>query len=141
MFKLIKIEGSGSNQPEPIRMKCCDGVNYKTNHAYKLCDGSLAEAEDVAAPTHIAIETLKAGEKSTVLAFRIQDNMVFEAPVYGNINNFYVGCNYTLQVDSEGGAYGLYSSVNGGSVKIDDLNGAKQDGDKVYCRVTTEPNY
>ena len=136
MFKLVKIEGSGTNQPDPIRVIADPSVKYKKNHAYKLIDGILLNLEGVDKPTFIAAENLEPGKKSTVLAYRIQDNMIFEVPGLGGY--FAPGMNYCLKLDSEGAAYGIRATTTDGIFMVIDNNGFKKSGDKVYGRVTEE---
>jgi len=141
MFKLIKIEGSGSNQAEPIRIKSGPGISYKYGCAYVLCDGFLTNAEPNVLPTHIALENLGYDEKETVLCYRIQDNMIFEVPIKGNFESLSVGFKYTLDIDDEGAALGITSTTSGGVMMIHDINGAKKSGDTVYVRATREASY
>ncbi len=141
MFKLVKIEGSGTNQPEPIRIKTIEDLAYRAGCAYTLYSGSLMQADSTMMPTHVALENLEANTKDTVLCYRIQDNMIFELPTYGGNGEYTVGIKYALEVTADGAAIGIKNSSTSGVAMIHDPNGAKKQGDTVYVRITAEENY
>lgn len=141
MFKLIKIEGSGTNQPEPIRVIADPSVNFKSGFAYTLVQGVLTRSDPYTRPTHVAIESMSEGERSSLLCFRIHDNMIFEVPTNGSPSYFEPGYNYVLDVDADGAGKGLEADGERGVVMFYDMNGAINDGDTVLVRVTPEENY
>ena len=136
MFKLVKIEGSGSNQAEPVRIKTAPSTLYRANCAYAILDGYLVEPGSDFAPTHIALESLDRDEKETLLCYCIYENMIFEAPLYGNSNNLTVGTKYALHTDDNDAGIGMSTSTANGKLTLHDINGARKTGDTVYVRVT-----
>lgn len=138
MFKLVKIEGSGTNQPEPIRLPVASNVVLKSGCAYIFTNESINNCNSTQKPTHIAIESAKAGEKSEALFFRILENMIFEVPVYGNPNSLILNYKFALKVDSDKAVVGIIPDGENGVAMLTDLRGAKKDGDFVKVRVTTE---
>ena len=138
MFKLVKIEGSGTNQPEPIRLPVSPETTLKNGCAYILGNERINNCGMNQMPTHIAIESAKAGEKSTALFFRILDNMIFEVPVYGDPNNLVLNYKFIMKIDTDRVAVGLVPDGENGVLMLTDLCGAKKNGDCVKIRVTTE---
>ncbi len=138
MFKLVKIEGSGTNQPEPVRIATISTIHYKRGHAYAVYDSLLMEASKADLPTHIAIESAAPGEKDELLCYRIQNNMVFEVPVCGGSAYFNIGKKFDLAVDSCGGAYGISNTEQNGKLMVNKSAGQKRIGETVYVRVTSE---
>ena len=134
MFKLVKIIGSGTNQPEPIRIPTGPSVSYKANCAYTIIDGFLADLTEDTPPTHIAIETVAADSKDTILCYRILDNMIFEVPVKGSFSSLHAGQKFKIDIDSEGSGIGI-TSVQGGFITIYDTNNAQKNGDTTYVCV------
>ena len=134
MFKLAKIEGSGTNQAEPIRIRTAPDLPYKAFCAYTLFDGFLAEADTEQPPTHIVLENLEPNEKETILCYRIQDNMVFEVTISGSFPQLSVGNKHALKVSDEGAGVGITSAI-GGKITLHDINGARKSGDTVYVRI------
>ena len=141
MFKLAKIEGSGTNQPSPVRLKTREGVEYVSGGAYRLADGELANIDETMLPTHIVIENLKPDSADTVLCYRVQDNMIFEVPTYANPSNYFAGIRYAIATSSVGAGIGIGKNNANGVIMVDDVNGAKKIGDTIYVRITTEENY
>ena len=142
MFKLVKIEGAGTNQGEPIRIKTSPGTEYKYGYPYSLFDGFLIPSEAEMRPTHIVLENIGANEdKESVLCYRILDNMVFEVPVCTSFAKLTVGYKYTLATDDYGFPIGMTATTSNGVLMLHDLNGARKKGDTVYVRITTEASY
>ena len=67
MFKLVKIEGSGTNQAEPIRMKTSEYATYRAHCAYMCGDGTIDSLDSESVPTYIALENAEPGEKESIL--------------------------------------------------------------------------
>ena len=134
MFKLAKIEGSGTNQAEPIRIPTAPSLPYKAFCAYTNIDGFLADTTNDAPPTHIALENLGPDEKDTVLCYRILDNMIFEVSVTGSFSSMLIGQKYKIKIDSDGAGIGITPQI-GGHITVYDSNGAMESGDKVYVRI------
>jgi hypothetical protein len=134
MFKLVKIEGSGTNHGEPIKIRTASGVTYKHGCPYVLIDGFLGMVEEGTVPTHIVLENATGDEKDYILAYRINDNMIFETKLIGNPSIVTVGCKYALSMDADNIAVGITSSMANGVAILYEDNGAEETGDNVYVR-------
>ena len=135
MLKLVKIEGSGTNQPEPIKLRTADNMVYKANCAYVMADGILYPLDSEGYPTHIAVENARTEEKDSVTCYRIQDNMIFETTVNGDLANGCVNSKYAMDIDDTGACVGITSSLTNGKITLYDTNGAEKTGDTVYVRI------
>ncbi len=138
MFKLLKIESSGSNQPEPVKIKIYNANEYKRGCAYRLYDNYLLHLNEGDRPTHIACENSAVGEKDSILCFRIQDNMVFEVSVVGESNYYSQSKKYAVAIDSEGSGIGIKPSEENGYLLPYNFGRYAQTGDVMSVRVTTE---
>ena len=135
MFKLVKIENSGTNYPEPIRMKVLDTERYYAGAAYELSSGYLMPIGETSMPTHVAIEGYEPGNKNSILCYRITPDMIFELPLM-KAQTCYEGTRYNVYTESGGGAVGLSNQAEGGVLVVTDANGAKKVGDKLYAFVS-----
>lgn len=132
MFKLVKIISSGTNVPDPIRLNTTAGVEYRTGCALVLTSGALTNAGPTTKPTHIALESAKADEKSTLLCYAITPGMIFEAPVAGNPGSIKPGFKVNMGTDGAF-AYAVGVSQTNGVVTVVNTSGAKRVGDKVLA--------
>ncbi len=138
MFKAIKILNSGSNVPEPCRMSAKPDTNYKIGTALTVSAGKVVNATETDTPLYIAGESLAAGERSTVICYRVLENTVFEVPLAGSPMSLKCGSRVTLALDDDGFAYAVSSSTTDGVATVVDMRGATKTGDKIcvqfFCR-------
>ena len=134
MFKLVKIENSGTNYPEPIKMKVLDTERYYAGAAYELSAGYLTPIGETSIPTHVALESYVPGNKNYILCYRITPDMIFELPLKKD-QYCYEGTRYNVYTEG-GNAVGLGTQAEGGALVVTDANGAKNIGDKLYAFVS-----
>ena len=134
MFKLIRIENSGTHQPEPIRIPIHSSLNVRMGGAYILNGDILTAADRYKTPTHVALESAKPGEKDSVLCYRINENMIFEGPAFGCPRYIYLGMRNTVQVENKAGI-GISEESEGGTLSLVSRNNAEEEGDLVHFRV------
>ena len=135
MFKLVKIEGSGTNQAEPIRMKTSEYATYRAHCAYMCGDGTIDSLDSESVPTYIALENAEPGEKESILCYRIQSNMIFEVPVNGSFTALNADTKYVADISEDGSGVGITTSTVNGKITLCDPNGAKRSKDTVYVRI------
>ena len=134
MFKLIRIENSGTNQPEPVRIPVHPSLNVIIGGAYILEGDRLNAGDRYKTPTHVALESAKPGEKNSVLCYRINENMIFEGPAFGTPIYIYSGMRNAVHVENNAGV-GISEDTDSGSLSLVNRNNAVKEGDLVHFRV------
>ncbi len=120
MFILRKIIDRGVNVPEPVRMPADPDTTYKAGCALNLKSGVTANCGASEAATYIALEN--ASKKDTVLCFKVNSDMVFEAPVSEDTSALNVGDKVILDVE-DGIALGVTATTSGGVAEVVEKTG------------------
>ena len=124
MFKLIKIENSGVNVPEPVTVRKEPHDTFKAGSAISIEDGVAANCGAYIRPTYIAAADGK-DNSETMLCYTITENMLFEVSADMPVDNFLVGMKLSLSIDDDGEAVGVSDeSEDGVAILVDfiDLN-------------------
>ena len=132
MFRLIKIENSGVNVPEPVLLKKDTATKIAIGTALVINEGIAVMCGSAAKPEYISYENAPA-ENDTVLCYRVNSNMLFEVAVTAEPTSLTVGSKVTLAAD-EDGCMSLVSATAGGAAEVADLCSAKLAGDKITVR-------
>ena len=132
MFKLIKIENSGVNVPEPIALAKYTDTRICIGSALTVVGGKAVNCDTAAAPQYIAYENADESA-SEVLCYRISGDMLFEVATSAAPTSIAVGDKLTLAED-EDGCIALVSATTGGCAEVVELLGAKVKGDKITVR-------
>ena len=134
MFKLAKILSSGSNVPEPCRLRAISSMEYCCGGALVLNDGELFNADAGQMPMFISAENVGPDEsKETLICYPITSDMIFEVPVIGNPSSLYVGAKVKL-AEVNGFTSAVSDVTSGGVATVFSTNGAKKSGDRIYVR-------
>ena len=131
MFKLIKILNSGTNVPEPRRVKN-GGANIVAGCALNYSAGTVVSCTATSVPDCIAICDAAAADEA--LVYDITPDMLFEVTVTADPASVAVGNALTLAVDEDGIAYGVTATTSGGVATVYDLAGASAAGDKITVK-------
>lgn len=138
MFKLIKILNSGVNVPEPKAYPTSGDVALEVGSALVLRGGLLRSAEEVEMPEYVSASAAKKGE-TTILAYEIFENMLFETPILASPEGLVIGEKLTLTREATS-AVGVSSTTTAGVATIHDLCGAEKAGDKIVVQFKKEIN-
>lgn len=133
MFKLIKIQNSGVNVPEPQNLEKNESLTVKSGDALVIENGVAVPCSPTAAPTHIALASAKSGDTKLV-AYAINENMLFETTVNADPTALTVGQKVTLGKDADDSASCVTATVSSGVATIVDLMGATNPGDKITVK-------
>ena len=129
MFKLIKIQNSGVNVPEPQSIAKGSG-KIKRASALIISGGKAVAPGATTAPTHIALADAAEGD-TTVTCAQISPLMVFECPVKdGTPTSLTVGTKVCLAIE-DGCAVGVNTTPASGVATVYDTLGATKVGDKI----------
>lgn len=131
MFKAIKILNGGSNVPEPCTMYTAAGTAYRYGTALTVSAGKVVNATETDMPLYIAGETLAADEKSSIICYRVLENIVFETTLMGSPMSLKCGSKVTLSLSDDGFANAVSSSTTDGVATVVDIRGTLKTGDKV----------
>ena len=133
MFKLIKIQNSGVNVPEPQKFEKSASLKIKAGDALIFENGIIAMCPANSVPTHIAFSDSKYNEY-TVFAYPINSNMLFETTVGADPSSLLLGSKVTVGKDSEGSASRVTATTTSGVATIVDLMNAAKVGDKITVK-------
>ena len=133
MFKLIKIQNSGRNVPEPEKLKKFSPISIKAGEALILDDGEVAPCPATVMPSYIAFAHAD-DSCETVVCYPITNDMLFETTINDSPESLIEGYKVTIGKDSDGRSVCVTSTINSGVATIVDLNGATKAGDKVTVR-------
>ena len=131
MFKLIKILNSGTNVPEPRRVKN-GGASIVAGCALNYSAGAVVSSTATSKPDCIAMCDALAGAEAFV--YDITPDMLFEVTVTADPDALAVGNALTLAIDGNGIAYGVTATTSGGVATVYDLAGATAAGDKITVK-------
>ena len=132
MFRLIKIEASGTNQPEPHSFKKEIGTKISAGTALCLSGGIVSSPNAEDAPTLISYAGAEENAPE-VLCYYVTPSMLFETTVNSSPSQLKVGDKVLMAEDSSGSCT-LISTTKGGHTEIVDLMGAKQQGDRITVK-------
>ena len=133
MFKLIKIQNSGVNVPEPTILKKSTDNAIKLGEALILEDGLLIACPSTVIPSYVALCNAK-HEDSEITVFEINSNMLFETTVNTTPASLLVGEKVTLACDDDGSTVMVTATTSAGVATIVDLMGASKSGDKITVK-------
>ncbi len=132
MFRLIKIEASGTNQPEPHSFKKEIGTRISAGTALCLSGGIVGSPNAEDAPTLISYAGAEENAPE-VLCYYVTPSMLFETTVNSDPTDLKVGDKVFMAEDASGSCTLISTSV-GGKSEIVDLMGAKKQGDRVTVK-------
>ena len=133
MFKLIKIQNSGVNVPEPMLLKKSASLVVKIGEALVITDGLLAKCPATTIPTHISLSNGEYGE-SEVTVFEVNSNMIFETTVSADPSMLDIGAKVTIANAPDGSATRVSATTASGVATIVDLMNAENVGDKINVK-------
>lgn len=132
MFKLIKIENSGVNVPEPVRLPKNTGTVINVGTALSLSSGKIVPCAFNAKPQYMAYQTASA-DAETVVCYRVYPNMLFETRFTSSTEDVVPGRLVGLDADSD--ECTAYVNAEGDtSATVVEVLGTGIDGDKVIVR-------
>ncbi len=115
MFILRKITDSGVNVPETVKMKADKASTYKAGCALTLKSGVVKNCTATETAKYIAQEN--ASGKEYISCFKVNPNMIFEAPASADISALNIGAKVTLGI-TNGVALGVTATTDGGVAEI-----------------------
>ena len=133
MFKLIKIQNSGVNVPEPQKFDKPAALKIKIGDALIIDNGGVVSCPPTTAPTHIAFSAGKYNEFE-VFAYAINENMIFETTVSEDPSSLMIGEKVTIGKDLDGSSANVTSNTSSGVATIVDLMNASEPGDKINVK-------
>ena len=133
MFKLIKIQNSGVNVPEPMLLGKPATLVVKTGEALIISDGLLAKCPATTIPTHVSLSNGAYGD-TDVIVFEVNSNMIFETTVNADPSMLDVGAKVTIANAPDGSATRVSATTTAGVATIVDLMGAEKVGDKLNVK-------
>lgn len=129
MFKLIKIENSRMNVPEPIVYEVADGEAVSAGEALVLSNGKLTKA--TATPAFIALSAKSAdADDRQLYVSRITSDHLYEVAITAAPTSLKVGDKVTLSDDG----LGVTATTDDGCAEIVSLEEASDIGDKIIVR-------
>lgn len=131
MFKLVKILNSGTNVAEPQYIPTDEDTDYYAGSVIKIAGGVATNVNPTDTPSYVVCESVKYGTKKRLLCYKIDPNMVFEAPFSAPPVGLKVGDKVTLALTPTL-AQGITANTTSGVAEIFDLAGAKNTGDTAY---------
>ena len=133
MFKLIKIQNSGVNVPEPMQLKKPASLKIKAGDALIIENGYVSACPATTVPTHIAYANGKINDY-TAVAYAVNENMLFETVIKADPSSLFIGQKVTLGKDSDNGASYVTATTSSGVATIVDLMDASKSGDKITVK-------
>lgn len=131
MFIIKKILNSATNAPEPIRLPTDSTQAYKFGTLLILKTGKLRNVGFDEMPTHIAGETLSAGEKQSILCYEISPDFLIRTIIEGSPTGIKAGDKVALGFDDVF-ADKVINDTEGGVATVADIRGTKKNGDYIY---------
>ena len=129
MFKLIKIENSRMNVPEPISYEVTDGEAVYAGEALVLSDGKLTKATGTPAFIALSAKAVTDHDRRLPVA-RITSDHLYETSLTEAPTSLKVGDKVTLSSDG----MGVTATTTDGCAEIVSLEGAAAVGDKIIVR-------
>ena len=133
MFKLIKIQNSGVNVPELVKLEKPSDIIIKPGEALLLTDGVVDKCPATVKPTHIAFSYGKY-EENSVVVFEISSNMLFEVPVDDDPMSLLIGDKLELAYDGDDCAVFVSAVGANGVATIVDLMGVAYGENKIIVK-------
>ena len=136
MFKIQKYLGGRGAYPDPVLIPVAAGSAFVPGQAITISDGVGVICEGDVAAQYVSTAKLTA-EDSTVgkqlLCYKVDENMVFEAPLSAHGPAVVVGAALTFAAGDAAGLSVTATTASKGGAKIIDVNGAAAAGDLVLC--------
>ncbi len=133
MFKLIKIQNTGVNVPEPVKMSKNTSAKINIGTALILKNGIVQSAGATETPTHIALENAALEEKK-ILCYEIYPNMLFETKVNADPAALKAGDKVTLDFDSDSCAAYVTATTASGVATIAEINDVIEAGNNITVK-------
>ena len=114
MFRVSKIMNSGTNQPELFRLPTRENESYLVGTPLIMTAGMLTSPTNSETPEYIAAESASANEKSELLCYKVNDDMIFEATLTSPLSDYTIGKNYPIQPNDYGQGIGVIAADGDG---------------------------
>ena len=132
MFRLLKIENSRMNVPEPEYLDVTAGEAVDVGEALTLASGALTKCGTTTAPAYIAMGVKRADDTNrTIPVCRVEKNQVYAVPVTAVPTALKIGDKVTLYADG----MQVTATTSGGVITVVDLCGATAIGDEIIVRI------
>ena len=131
MFKLIRIEGSGVNVPEPHKFKKEVGIYIIAGEALNLNEGIVCGTDAEASPTLMSYAAASE-EADEVLCFYVTPAMLFESKLAAD--TAVKAGDMMLIAEDDNASMSLVGGIEGGHIEIVNPLGATKRGDTVIIR-------
>ena len=132
MFIIKKILNSATNAPEPVRLATDASQAYKYGTLLILKGGKAKNVAFGETPTHIAGETLSAGERVSILCYPLTSDLLIRTTIEGSPTSIKAGDKVALGFDDDEFADKVINDTEEGIATVVDIRGAKKNGDYVY---------
>ena len=131
MFIIKKILNSATNAPEPVRLATDSTAEYRFGTLLILKSGKAKNVSYEETPTHIAGESLAAGERGSILCYELTPDLLIRTTIEGSPASIKMGDKVALGFD---GVFAdkVINDTEGGVATVADIRGAKKNGDYVY---------
>ena len=131
MFIIKKIFNSATNAPDPIKLPTDAASDYRYGTLLILSAGKVKNVEFGQTPTHIAGETVKAGQKTSLLCYELTPDLLIRTPIEGSPLGLKTGDKLALGFDDVF-ADKVINDTEDGVATIADMRGTKKNGDYIY---------
>ena len=132
MFIIKKILNSATNAPDPVRLATDSAEAYKYGTLLILKSGKAKNVVFGETPTHIAGETLSAGERGSVLCYELTPDLLIRTTIEGSPTSIKAGDKVALGFDDDEFADKVINDTEDGVATIVDIRASKKNGDYVY---------
>ena len=133
MFKLIKIQNSGINVPEPQKLNKLSTASIKLGEALVIENGEIKSCPATSTPTYVAFASAPEGSES-VVCYPVNSDMLFETTVNAAPTALLIGSKVTIGKDSDGCSVCVSATTASGVATIVSLDEAAKAGDKVTVK-------
>lgn len=132
MFKLVRIENSRMNVPEPLFYEATADEAIAEGEALVLTSGKLTKCGATAKPAYIAMSACAASASARKIAVcRVEANQIWEVPCNAAPTSLVPGSLVTLHTDG----LQVTATTTSGVVTVVDTNGASAAGDRLLVRI------
>ena len=132
MFRLIKIENSGVNVPEPIKIKKEMGSEITAGEALVAASGNVEPCPITEKPTYIALGNADMYDEYAY-CYRVHPHMLFEVEISKTPDALFVGNRVKLAAN-DNGAITMVSSDLGGPAEILEIESNCKAGDRITVK-------
>lgn len=132
MFKVEKYLGGRGAYPDPVLIPVAAGSAFTPGQAITISGGLGVLADGDVAAQYVSTAKLTAEDSTAgkkLLCYKVDENMVFEAPLSAFASTVTVGAALTFAAGEKITA----TAASKGGAKIIDVNGAAAEGDLVLC--------